>query len=201
MRLGVSCDGAGGESVGRSRVFEKLALGSGTGVGIGTLGGGAVFTGTLGGGALFNGILKGGAGAAISAGRPGDAMTGRAGRGWSLVDGGGLALARCCLFLKRVARVDGRDRVREYCVGVGAGGATFVGEAATLKITASCFIAAICSVPKNGNGDAGDGLSSAAVNSRAASVAVSADDVAGIAVAWGKNSTERDILSARVRGI
>ena len=186
MRWGVSCDGAGGEGVGRSCVFDKLTLGSGAGVGRGTLGGGAIFTGTLGGVALFNGILEGGAGAAISNGRPGDLMTGSAERGWSLVDGGGPALDRYCLFLKRVARVDGHDGVGEYCVGVGSGGATFVEEVATSKIAASCFIAAICSVLKDGNGDAGDGLRSAAINSRAASAAVSADDVAGIAVAWGK---------------
>ena len=83
----------------------------------------------------------------------------------------------------------------------GAVGEASVGEVATSKILARCFIAAICSVPRAGNGDAGDGLSSAAVSSRAASVAASADDVAGIGVLWGKNSTEREILSARVLGM
>ena len=77
----------------------------------------------------------------------------------------------------------------------------FVGEVATLKIAARCLIAAICSVPMVGNGDAGAGLSNAAVNPRAASVAASAEDVAGIGTLWGKNSTERDILSARVVGM
>ena len=76
-----------------------------------------------------------------------------------------------------------------------------VGEVATLKIVARCFIAAICSVPIVGKGDDGDGLRSAAVSSRAASVAASADEVAGMVALWGKNSTERDILSARVLGM
>ena len=74
-------------------------------------------------------------------------------------------------------------------------------EVATLKIAARCFIAAICSVPIVGNGDAGAGLSRAAVSSRAASVAASAEEVAGMGTLWGKNSTERDILSARVVGM
>ena len=80
---------------------------------------------------------------------------------------------------------------------VGAG----VGEAAASKIVANCFIAAICSVPNAGNGEAGDGLSSAAVSSRAASVAASADEVAGITVLWGGNSTEREMRSERVLGM
>jgi hypothetical protein len=76
-----------------------------------------------------------------------------------------------------------------------------MGEVATLKIVTRCFIAAICSDPIVGNGDAGDGFISAAVSSRAASVAASAEEVAGMVVLWGKNSTERDILSARVEGM
>ena len=75
------------------------------------------------------------------------------------------------------------------------------GVVATLKIAARYLIADICSVPIVGNGDAGDGCSSAAVSSRAASVAASVDEVAGMGVLWGKNSTEREILSARVEGM
>jgi len=76
-----------------------------------------------------------------------------------------------------------------------------VGVVATSNIVAKCLIAAICSVPNAGNGDAGDGLRSAAVSSRAASVAASADEVAGITALCGKNSTERDMRSERVLGI
>ena len=57
-------------------------------------------------------------------------------------------------------------------------------EVATSNIVANCLISAICSVPNAGNGEAGDGLSSAAVSSRAASVAASADEVAGITALW-----------------
>ena len=76
-----------------------------------------------------------------------------------------------------------------------------VGVVATLNIVANCLIAAICSVPNAGKGDAGDGLRRAAVSSRAASVAASADEVAGITALCGKNSTERDMRSDRVLGI
>ena len=190
----MSGDGARGEDVGRSRVLENFTLGSGAGVGRGTLGGGAVFSNTLGGGA----------GATVNNGRPGDEMTVGTGQRCRRVNGGGPALARCCLLLKRVAQVDSRVVIGEFCVGVGVvgaiTGATVVVEVATLKIAASCLIAAICSVLKDGHSDAGDGLSSAAVNSRAASVAVSADDVASIVVACEKKS-KREILPARVLGM
>ena len=175
--------------------FGDCTLGSGTGVGRCTLGGGDAGSDTLGGGAMT----------AVDSGRLGDGMTGRTRIRLRQVGGGGTAVARCYLLLKRVARVNSRGASGGFCVGVGAVGgtidATFVVEVATLNIAARCFIAAICSVPKDGDGDTGDGLSSAAVNSRAASVAASAEDVAGMGVLWGKNSTEREILSARVLGM
>ena len=125
---------------------------------------------------------------------------------WRRVLGGGIACARCCLLEKRMARADGRGSTGDADVAgkgdvTGATGDSGVGEVVTLKMAASCFIAAICSVPKAGNGDAGDGLSSAAVSSRAASVAASAEEVVGMGVLWGKKSTEREILSARVLGM
>ena len=85
----------------------------------------------------------------------------------------------------------------EVGVTVDGGG----GVVATLNIVANCLIAAICSVPNAGNGDAGDGLRRAAVSSRAASVAASAAEVAGMTALWGKNSTEREMRSARVDGM
>ena len=76
-----------------------------------------------------------------------------------------------------------------------------VGEVATSNIMAKCLIAAIYSVPNTGNGEAGDGFSSAAVSLRAASVAALADEVAGITASCGKNSTEREMRSERVLGM
>ena len=92
-----------------------------------------------------------------------------------------------------VGRCDGEEE------GVTVDGG--VGEVATSNIVGKCLIAAICSVPNAGNDEASDGLSSAAVSSRAASVAASADEVASITALWGKNSTESDIRLERVLGI
>ena len=50
----------------------------------------------------------------------------------------------------------------------------------TPKMVARSFIAAICSVPRDGKGEAGAGLLRAVMSSRAAAVAASAEDVAGI---------------------
>ena len=106
-----------------------------------------------------------------------------------------------------VGRGDGGEHVGAVGFGFGAGedeGVTEdggVGVVATSNIVAKCRIAAICSVPNAGNGEAGDGLRSAAVSSRAASVAASADEVAGITALCGKNSTERDMRSERVLGM
>ena len=66
---------------------------------------------------------------------------------------------------------------------------------------ASCFIAAICSVPREGNGEAGEGLERAMISSCAAAVAASAEEVAGMTALWGKNSTEREMRSERVEGM
>ena len=90
------------------------------------------------------------------------------------------------------------------CLGLVAdvntlGGCT--GMVLTSKMVANCFIAFICSVPREGNGDDGDGLRRATVSSFAAAVAASADDVAGMGVACGKNSTDLEILSERVSGM
>ena len=88
--------------------------------------------------------------------------------------------------------------VRGAAIGVAFVGV--IGEVASSNIEASCLMAAICSVPNAGKGEAGEGWRSAAVSSRAASVAVSADEVAGIMALWGKNSTDREIRSERVLG-
>ena len=106
-----------------------------------------------------------------------------------------------------VGRGDGVENGGIVGFGVGGGeeeGVTEdggVGVVVTSNIVAKCLIAAICSVPNAGNGEAGDGLRSAAVSSRAASVAASADEVAGIFALCGKNSTERDMRSERVLGM
>ena len=115
------------------------------------------------------------------------------------------------LFARRTTLVDSG-----VCAGVGAGvglclglvavtGASALeggaGVVATSKMVASCFIASICSVPRKGKGDDGEGLRRAAVSSRAAAVAVSADDVAGMGVAYGKNSIDRKILSEHILGM
>ena len=103
-----------------------------------------------------------------------------------------------------------------FCAGVGAGvglwldlvavtGASTLGGGAgvvkTSKMVASYFIASICSVPREVKGDDGEELRRATVSSRAAAVAASTDDVAGMGVACGKNSADREILSERVLGI
>ena len=72
------------------------------------------------------------------------------------------------------------------------------GVVMTPKIDAIFLMASIFSVPRDGNGDAGEGLESAVISSCAADVAVSAEDVAGIVVLWGGNSTDQDICSALV---
>ena len=75
------------------------------------------------------------------------------------------------------------------------------GVVTTPKMAARSLIAAICSVPREGNGEAGAGLLRAAMSSCAAAVAASADEVAGILAAWGKNSTEREMRLAFVLGM
>jgi len=55
------------------------------------------------------------------------------------------------------------------------------------KMVARSFIAAICSVPRDGKGEFREGLLGTVISSWAAAVAASAEDVAGILVAWGGN--------------
>ena len=76
-----------------------------------------------------------------------------------------------------------------------------VGVVVTLKIVASCLIVAICSVPRDRKGDNGAGLRRATVSSRAAAVAASTDDVAGMGAEWWKNLTYREVLLAWVLGM
>ena len=91
--------------------------------------------------------------------------------------------------------------VRKRCVrDLGTLGGT-TGVVTMPKMVARSLSAAICSVPRVGNGDAGAGLLRAAMSSCAAAVAASAEEVAGILAAWGKNSTEREMRSAFVLGI
>ena len=68
--------------------------------------------------------------------------------------------------------------------GVGWRVCTLGGEVViTPKMVARSFIAAICSVPRDGKGEAGAGLLRAVMSSRAAAVAALAEDVAGILAA------------------
>ena len=91
--------------------------------------------------------------------------------------------------------------VRKRCVrDLGTLGGT-TGVVTMPKMAARSLIAAICSVPRVGNGEAGAGLLRAAMSSCAAAVAASAEEVAGILASWGKNSTEREMRSAFVLGI
>ena len=90
--------------------------------------------------------------------------------------------------------------------GVGTAGSVEssigVGSAVCLvKSSASCRSAVICSSAMGANGVAGCGLSRADVSCAAASRAVSAEVVCGIAYRYGKNSTVRAILSDRVLGM
>ena len=75
------------------------------------------------------------------------------------------------------------------------------GVVAPSKMIASCFIASICSVLREGKGNNGEGLRRATMSSRAAAVAASTYDVSGMGVVCGKNSTDREILSERVLGM
>jgi hypothetical protein len=80
----------------------------------------------------------------------------------------------------------------------GSVGSAFVGGdccVAVPKISANWCSAAICLSPTWRKGAAGDGCFNAWINSNAACVAASFDDVAGILTWWGKNSTVSTILS------
>ena len=65
-----------------------------------------------------------------------------------------------------------------------------MGIVVTLKVFASCLIAAICSVPRDKKGDASARLRRASVRSCAATVAASIGDVFVMDAAWGKNLTD-----------
>ena len=86
------------------------------------------------------------------------------------------------------------SNVRECSSGVVAMGAGMV----HWKSSASLLTARICSVPSVMNGEAGIGLRRASASMRAAVIALSVDDVAGIIMSCGKNSTVRAIRSALV---
>ena len=99
----------------------------------------------------------------------------------------------------------GRRRVGRCRIGGGAGVRVgtlggWSGVVDTLKIAASCLIAAICSVPREGKGESGDGLDRAMMSSWTAAVAASAEEVAGMVDWWGENSTERAMRLALVEG-
>ena len=88
-------------------------------------------------------------------------------------------------------------------VGDGVGGRRGSGGrrlswSADWNISASSRRAVICPVPIVANGDAGAGFSRARTSSVAALMALSADEVCGIGVAAGKNSTVSAILMALV---
>ena len=59
------------------------------------------------------------------------------------------------------------------------------------KIFDNCWRARVWESPKVAKGDAGAGCNNASVSIRAASFALSADDVFGMFRSWGKNSTVR----------
>ena len=80
------------------------------------------------------------------------------------------------------------DGVGPWSMGVSIG-------AAALKIFASLRSAHICSFPRDENGDAGAGFMSALVSNRAASAALLADELRGISMSCGKDSTVRAIRS------
>ena len=69
---------------------------------------------------------------------------------------------------------------------------------ATEKISASCCIARICSLPRVSKGEAGAGLRRASASILAASAALSDDELCGMDISCGKNSTVRAIRSALV---
>ena len=81
------------------------------------------------------------------------------------------------------------------------GGSSRIGVsvgAAALKISDSFRSACIWSLPSDGNGNAGDRCRSASVRNLAASAALLADDLLGMHMSCGKNSTVRAIRSALV---
>ena len=65
----------------------------------------------------------------------------------------------------------------------------------------SCLIAAICSVPREGKGEAGEGLERAMMSSCVAAVAASAEGVADMVALWGKNSTDQEMRLEGVNGM
>ena len=81
---------------------------------------------------------------------------------------------------------------RDGVASTGGGGAV---AAVVKKISDSCWRACVWVLPKGANGDAGAGWSNASVSMRAASFALSADDVVGMVRSWGKNSTVRAMRS------
>ena len=83
-------------------------------------------------------------------------------------------------------------------MGTALGAGTSSVGTATVKRSDNWRRARICSLPIVLNGDAGAGLCSASVSILAASVALSADDVVGMAKSCGKNSTVRATRSIRV---
>jgi hypothetical protein len=123
-----------------------------------------------------------------------------------------VVLLTCC----RGGAISPRDLVQYGCVGGGGVGASTIGDGAgaclleagdvpsvTLgnftksgfawwavwKILAGCCTACRCVFPSCGNGVAGIGFCSTWIKSRAAKMALSAEDVVGICDCEGKNST------------
>ena len=83
------------------------------------------------------------------------------------------------------------DSVESRSFGVLAG-------AAVLKISVSLRSARIFSLPKDRKGEAGAGFMSVSVSILAASVALSPDELCGISMSCGTNSTVRAIISTLV---
>ena len=80
------------------------------------------------------------------------------------------------------------DGTGSRSLGVSAG-------AAVLKISASLWSARICLLPRYGRGEASTGFISASVSNLAASVDLSPEELCGILMLCGKNSTVRAIFS------
>ena len=111
---------------------------------------------------------------------------------------------RLSLFARRTALVDSG-----VCAGVGAGVGLWLGlvvvtgvgtlgggadVVATSKMVASCFIASICSVSREVNGDDGERSRRATVSSHATAVTASADGVAVMVAVCGKNPLIRRLF-------
>ena len=129
-------------------------------------------------------------------GRDGGICTGTLGDGGIIIGtlGDGTFGCRICT-LGDGARMGGDC---DLCIGAVSGVDGFGSGMVVLNRSDSWRMARICLLPNERKGDAGAGCRSASASILAASAALSVDEVVGILMACGKNSTVRAMRSARV---